>query len=99
MDSLIFSLQIFSFCDSNSFTSCVCLCVWNSFIIVGFSWQELNETRSRSTIEIEEVDARFADEYESRMKEAIQQMRAENDAVVQATREEAEAYISRQVRP
>ena len=44
------------------------------------------------------MDARFADEYERRMKEAIQQMRAENDAVVQATREEAEAYISRQVR-
>ena len=60
--------------------------------------QELNETRTRSTIEIEEVDARFADEYESRMKEAIQQMRAENDAVVQATRQEAESYISRQVR-
>lgn len=60
--------------------------------------QELNETRTRSTIEIEEVDSRIADEYESRMKEAIQQMREENDAVVQATREEAEAYISRQVR-
>ena len=44
------------------------------------------------------MDARFADEYESRMKEAIQQMRAENDAVVQATRQEAESYISRQVR-
>ena len=44
------------------------------------------------------MDARYAEDYEGRLREAIQEMRAENDAVVHAVKEEAEEYIAKKVR-
>ena len=64
-----------------------------SFVLI----QELNETRTRSTIELEEVDARYQVDFESRLKEEIQAMRAENDSVVEGARAEAAAFFEKKV--
>ena len=53
--------------------------------------------RTRTRIEIEEVDGRLQEEYESRLRLAVQDMRAENDNVVQKAREETEAFFARKV--
>lgn len=60
--------------------------------------QELNESRSRTTIEIEEVDSRMQHDYDARLADALRQMREENDAQIKATRDEAEAFFQRKVR-
>ena len=59
--------------------------------------QELNESRVRTTVEIEEVDSRLQVDYEARLAEALAQMREENDAQIKATRGEAETYFQRKV--
>jgi len=59
--------------------------------------QELNESRMRTTVEVEEVDSRLQVDYEARLAEALQQMREENDAQIRATRGEAETYFQRKV--
>ena len=57
----------------------------------------MTETRSRQRIEIEEVDGRLQEQYESRLRDAIQDMRSENDIVVQNAKVETEAYFARKV--
>ncbi|KAK2172443.1 hypothetical protein NP493_960g01001 [Ridgeia piscesae] len=59
--------------------------------------QELNESRMRTTVEVEEVDSRLQVDYEARLAEALQQMREENDAQIRATRGEAETYFQRKL--
>jgi lamin B len=56
--------------------------------------RELNETRTRTRTEIEEVDGRIAEEYESRLREALQDMRDENDAKIEQARSETEAVFA-----
>lgn len=60
--------------------------------------QEILETRTRARVEIEEVDGRLQEEYDSRLREAVQDMRAENDAVVQNAKLETEAYFTRKLK-
>lgn len=49
-------------------------------------------------MEIEEVDGRLQDEYESRLYEAVQEMRRENDAVIQAAKSETEEFYTKKVK-
>lgn len=59
--------------------------------------EELNETVSRSRVVVEEVDGRLQTEYESRMKEALQEMRNDNDEQIRRMREETEAMYERKL--
>lgn len=52
--------------------------------------QELNETRTRTEIQLEEVDGRLQKDYEAKLGEALRQMREENDYRIRVTREETE---------
>jgi len=56
--------------------------------------KQLEEQRTISRVEIEEVDGRIQQEYESRMREALQQMREENDAAIEQAREDTEAMFA-----
>ena len=60
------------------------------------SLQELNETRTRTDVTIEEVDGRLHAEYESRLAEALLQMRADAESTIRMTREETEeSFLSK----
>jgi hypothetical protein len=60
-------------------------------------WQELNETVSRSRVVVEEVDGRLQTEYESRLKDALQEMREDNEEQIRKLRDETEAMYERKV--
>lgn len=51
----------------------------------------------RTQTEYEEVDARLADEYESRLADALQEFRSEMDKAVRSSRGETEAYFVQKV--
>ena len=53
--------------------------------------QELNETRTRTEITMEEVDGRLTRDYESRLADALKQMREDYEYQIRTTREETEA--------
>ena len=52
--------------------------------------QELNETRTRTEITMEEVDGRLSRDYENRLAEALKQMREDYEYQIRSTREETE---------
>jgi len=56
--------------------------------------KQIDEHRVRMRTEIEEVDGRVHEEYESRLREALQQMREENDLAIEQAREETEALYT-----
>lgn len=56
--------------------------------------KQMEEQRVLSRTEIEEVDGRMQEEYESRLREALQQMREENDAAIEQAREDTEAMFA-----
>ena len=47
--------------------------------------------------EIEEVDGRVQEQYESRLREVLQEMREENDAAIEQAREDTEAMYAAKV--
>jgi lamin B len=49
--------------------------------------QELNESMHRSRVVVEESDTRLAQDYDSRLRDALWQMRQENDDQLRAMRE------------
>jgi lamin B len=56
--------------------------------------KQLEEQHIRTRTEIEEVDGRIQEEYESRLREALQQMREENDAAIEQAREDTQALFA-----
>lgn len=52
--------------------------------------QELNETRTRTTTTIDEIDAGVREEYETKLADALQQFREEHDEQLRQVREELE---------
>ncbi len=62
------------------------------------SIQELNETRTRTEIQMEEVDGRVSRDYESRLAEALRQMREDYEYQIRTTREETEEVWLNKVR-
>ncbi|KAL3866193.1 hypothetical protein ACJMK2_043515 [Sinanodonta woodiana] len=52
--------------------------------------QELNETRTRTTMEIEEVDSRIHQDYENKVQEMLQNLRSEHEEQLRLVREEVE---------
>jgi chromosome segregation ATPase len=59
--------------------------------------QQLSETMSRSRIVVEEVDVRLQSEYESRLRDALQEMRDDNEQQIRQMREETEALYTRKM--
>jgi len=59
--------------------------------------QELNETRTRSQIEIEEVDSSRQREYDDKFQQTLLQIREENEYQIRITREETEALFTRKL--
>jgi hypothetical protein len=51
----------------------------------------------RTQIEVEEVDAKLHDEYDSRLTDALKEFRNEMDQMVRSTRGETEAYFVQKV--
>ena len=60
--------------------------------------QELNESRVRMSVSMEEVDGRLQQEYEGKLEEALRHMREENDEQIRMTREETESVFNAKVR-
>jgi len=60
--------------------------------------QELNETRTRTTTTIDEMDSGLREDYESRMQEALQQTRMEYEEQIRVVRDEVEDLFERKVR-
>jgi hypothetical protein len=52
---------------------------------------------SRSRVVVEEVDGRLQTEYESRLRDALQEMRYENEEQIRKMRDETEAMYERKV--
>jgi len=52
--------------------------------------EEITEMRSRRHVEIQEVDGRLQQEYESKLQESIRELRAEYEAQLRANKEELE---------
>jgi len=59
--------------------------------------QELNETKTRSQIEIEEVDGSLSRDYENRLSEALINMREENEYSIRIAREESDAIMGQRL--
>lgn len=59
--------------------------------------QELNETRTRTTTSIDEYDAGVREEYETKLQDALQQMREEGEEQLRQVREEVEYLYERKV--
>jgi len=59
---------------------------------------ELNETRTRMEYSMEEVDSRAQREVESRLQDALQEMRQQHEAQTQIYREELESMYESKVR-
>ena len=60
-------------------------------------FKELNETRTRVKITLDETDASMSKEYETRLADALRQMRAENDYQIRVTREETQEIFEKKV--
>nr|AEP27819.1 Hau-lamin2 [Helobdella sp. Austin] len=57
--------------------------------------QEISETITKSHVVVEETDHRLQDEYDSRLMEALQQIRAENEDQIRSMRLETEAVFEK----
>lgn len=57
----------------------------------------MNETRVRTTREIEEVDSSVRMDYETRLQDALQQLRQESDEKLMAGKMEFESVYERRV--
>lgn len=55
--------------------------------------QELNESRVRTEVTIDEIDGRAREEYESKLREALTRMREEYETTILQTREEVEGSL------
>ena len=51
----------------------------------------------RTETTMEEVDGRLYEEYESKLTDALKQMREENDEQIRSTRDETEAVFNQKV--
>ena len=61
--------------------------------------QELNETRTRLETTIEETDGRVQEDYEHRLREALQELRSQYEEQSRASREETEYMFTSKVKP
>lgn len=59
--------------------------------------QEINDTTSRSRIVVEEVDGRLQTEYETKLREALQEIREDNDQQIRKMHAETEAMYDRKI--
>ena len=59
-------------------------------LITCVTLKEMNETRTRTETEIEEVDGSVRHEYESLLGDALRQMREDTEYTIRTTREETE---------
>ena len=59
--------------------------------------QELNESKSRAAVSLDEIDAGVRAEYETQLQDALQQMRMEGEEQLRQTREEVEYLYERKV--
>lgn len=59
--------------------------------------QELDEMSRRTRVDIDAIDIRFKQDYDSRLADALRQMRAENDEQIQASRAEVEAIYQQKL--
>lgn len=59
--------------------------------------QELNESRSRAAVSLDEVDAGVREEYETKLQDALQRMREEGEEQLRQVREEVEYLYERKV--
>lgn len=59
--------------------------------------QELNESVHRTRIVVEEADGKLQQEYDSKLKEALQHMREENDEQIRLMREETESVFEKKI--
>jgi len=57
----------------------------------------LNESVHRTRIVVEEADGKLQQEYDSKLKEALQHMREENDEQIRLMREETESVFEKKV--
>ena len=62
-----------------------------------FVFQELNETRTRLETTIEETDGRVQEDYEHRLREALQELRSQYEEQSRASREETEYMFTSKV--
>lgn len=69
---------------------------WNIYHIVCF-YQELEESRIRTTTQIEEVDGRLEKEYEARLLEALRDIREQHEFDLQTVRSELETLYENKV--
>lgn len=57
--------------------------------------QEISETFAHSRVVVEEVDSKLQDEYDSRLREALQQIREDNEEQIKMMRIETEAVFEK----
>ena len=72
-----------------------------SYIFTCFScylvYQELEESRIRTTTQMEEVDGRIEQEYEARLQDALREIRAQHDYDLQSVKVELESMYEGKV--
>lgn len=59
--------------------------------------KEISETFAHSRVVVEEVDSKLQDEYDSRLREALQQIREDNEEQIKMMRIETEAVFEKKV--
>ena len=59
--------------------------------------QELEESRVRTTTQMEEVDSRVEQEYETRLQDALREIRAQHDYDLQSVKVELEGLYENKV--
>jgi lamin B len=59
--------------------------------------ERLEETRTRRTLELQEVDGRLQQEYELKLQQSIQELRAENEAQQRANKDELDSLYEQKV--
>ncbi|XP_060553453.1 prelamin-A/C-like [Ruditapes philippinarum] len=59
--------------------------------------QELNETRTRTTTQYDEIDQGIREDYDSKLADALQQARLEHDEAIRQTHEELEELYATKV--
>ena len=67
-------------------------------MLLSFVFQELEESRIRTTTQIEEVDSRVEQEYEARLQDALREIRAQHDSDLQSVKVELETLYECKVR-
>lgn len=67
------------------------------FVRAMIAIQELQESSSRKRVEIEEVDGRLQQEYESRLADSLLEMRNENEELIRLNRAEIETLYGSKV--